>query len=81
MRVGEANEVKGSLDLALAWGYIADDAPARAKLRRLLALIWGLTNSQRLVLPRAPAASGSIIAVTDVTVTASSPTLRCLRTR
>ncbi|MDQ3299443.1 MAG: four helix bundle protein [Myxococcota bacterium] len=48
---GEANEVKGSLDLALAWRYIADDAPARAKLRRLLALIWGLTNSQRLVVP------------------------------
>ena len=46
---GEANEVKGSLDLALAWGYIRDDAAARDKLRRLLALCWGLTNSQRLV--------------------------------
>ena len=41
---GEANEVKGSLDLALAWGYITDDAAARAKLRRLLALCWGLTH-------------------------------------
>jgi four helix bundle protein len=48
---GEANEVKGSLDLALAWGYIADDAAARVKLCRLLALCWGLTNSQRLVVP------------------------------
>jgi len=46
---GEANEVKGSLDLALAWGYIADDSAVREKLRRLLALCWGLTKSQRLV--------------------------------
>ena len=48
---GEANEVKGSLDLALAWGYIADDSRARDKLRRLLALCWGLTKSERLVVP------------------------------
>ena len=41
---GEANEMKGSLDVALAWGYITDDSAARAKLRRLLALCWGLTN-------------------------------------
>ena len=41
---GEANEMKGSLDVALAWGYIADDTAARIKLRRLLALCWGLTN-------------------------------------
>ncbi len=44
---GEANEVKGSLDLALAWGYIRDDSAARAKLRRLLALCWGLTNGAK----------------------------------
>ena len=44
---GEANEVKGSLDLALAWGHVADDAAARAKLRRLLALMWGLTNGKQ----------------------------------
>ena len=44
---GEANEVKGSLDLALAWGHIADDTAARAKLRRLLALMWGLTHGKR----------------------------------
>ena len=48
---GEANEVKGSLDLALAWGYVVDDSRARDKLRRLLAMCWGLTNSQRLVVP------------------------------
>ncbi|MBA3392301.1 MAG: four helix bundle protein [Deltaproteobacteria bacterium] len=61
---GEANEVKGSLDLALAWGYIADDSPARATLRRLLAMLWGLTNSQRLVVapsrkPRTARSSGA----------------------
>jgi four helix bundle protein len=52
---GEANEVKGSLELALAWGYIADDGrgdAARAKLRRLLALCWGLTRGKQT--PRAP---------------------------
>ena len=42
---GEANEVKASLDLALAWGYIADDSAARPKLQRLLALCWGLTRT------------------------------------
>jgi four helix bundle protein len=40
---GEANEVRGSLDLALAWGYIRDDSAARKPLNRLLALCWGLT--------------------------------------
>jgi four helix bundle protein len=47
---GEANEVKGSLDLALAWGYIPDDAraaAAHAKLRRLLAMCWGLTRGKQ----------------------------------
>lgn len=44
---GEANEVKASLDLAHAWGYITDDTAARAKLRRLLALCWGLTHVKR----------------------------------
>ena len=41
---GEANEVAASLDLALAWGYIADDRAARPKLKRLLAMCWGLTR-------------------------------------
>jgi len=36
--------VKGSLDLALAWGYIDDDSAARVNLHRLLALCWGLTR-------------------------------------
>lgn len=61
---GEANEVKGSLDLALAWGYIGDDSAARDKLRRLLALCWGLTNSQRFVVAKPPSrrpAGGGVI--------------------
>ncbi|MBA2540456.1 MAG: four helix bundle protein [Deltaproteobacteria bacterium] len=41
---GEAHEVQGSLDLAKAWGYVADDSAVRAKLARLLALCWGLTK-------------------------------------
>jgi four helix bundle protein len=49
---GEANEVKDSLDIARAWGYVADDSAARAKLRRLLALCWGLTNTKRSPTPR-----------------------------
>jgi four helix bundle protein len=40
----EANEVKGSLDLAKAWGYVVDDSAAREKLTRLLRLCWGLTK-------------------------------------
>ena len=47
---GEANEVKASLDLAIAWGHLGDDNPqaiaARAKLGRLLALCWGLTRGK-----------------------------------
>jgi len=50
---GEANEMKGSLDVALAWGYISDDSAARAKLRRLLALCWGLTNGPHRIEKRA----------------------------
>jgi len=41
---GEAQEVQGSLDLALCWGYTIDDAAARTKLQRLLELCWGLTR-------------------------------------
>ena len=51
---GEANEVKASLDLALAWGYVADDSAARPKLRRLLALCWGLTHGPGVAAPAAP---------------------------
>jgi hypothetical protein len=45
---GEANEVRGSLELALAWGYVADDEhPTAAQLRRLLALCWDLTRGKQ----------------------------------
>ena len=41
---GEAREMLGCLDCALAWGYAPDDSVARATLDRLLALCWGLTH-------------------------------------
>jgi four helix bundle protein len=46
---GEASEVRGSLELAAAWGYVSDEASAvaHAKLRRLLALCWGLTRGKQ----------------------------------
>ena len=43
---GEAREVLGALDVAAAWGWKIDDANARAKLDRLLALCWGLTHGR-----------------------------------
>ncbi len=45
---GEANEVKGSLDVAKAWGHIRDDSTAREKLMRLHALLWGPTHSKSI---------------------------------
>jgi four helix bundle protein len=44
---GEAREVLGCLDCAQAWGWIANDASARATCERLLRLCWGLTHSKR----------------------------------
>ena len=41
---GEAREMLGCLDCALAWGYAMDDGAARRTLDRLLALCWGLTH-------------------------------------
>ena len=46
---GEAREVLGALDCAAAWGYVADASQARAKLDRLLGLLWGLTRAQKRV--------------------------------
>ncbi|HUJ58770.1 MAG TPA: four helix bundle protein [Kofleriaceae bacterium] len=40
---GSANEVRACLDVAEAWGWIADPKPLRAMVNRLLALLWGLT--------------------------------------
>ena len=44
---GEAREVGGALDCAIAWGYVVDATNARAKLDRLLGLCWGLTHARR----------------------------------
>lgn len=44
---GEAREVVGCLDCAMAWGYISDAAAIRVKLDRLLGLCWGLTHARR----------------------------------
>jgi four helix bundle protein len=41
---GEARELLGCLDCALAWGWTVDDEGARQTLDRLLALCWGLTH-------------------------------------
>ena len=41
---GEAREMLGCLDCALAWGYAIDDSAARETLDRLLALCWGLSR-------------------------------------
>jgi four helix bundle protein len=41
---GSANEVKGALAVAQAWGLLADPSRARAILDRLLALLWRLTH-------------------------------------
>ena len=40
---GEASEVRGSLDLAEAWGWVLPDREVSKRLDRLLALLWGLT--------------------------------------
>ena len=41
---GSANEVKGGLQTAIAWGWIEDASEALGKLDRLLALLWRLTH-------------------------------------
>jgi four helix bundle protein len=41
---GEAREMLGCLDCALAWGWATDDTEVRRELDRLLALCWGLIH-------------------------------------
>ncbi len=41
---GSANEVKGALAVAEAWGWLDEAARARQILDRLLALLWRLTH-------------------------------------
>ena len=40
-------EVKSGLDVADAWGWVADSAAPRRVLDRLLALLWRLTRGPR----------------------------------
>jgi len=47
MAHGSAGEIRGALDLADAWGWQIDSAPARALLDRELGLLWGLTRRER----------------------------------
>ncbi len=44
---GSANEVKAALDVAEAWGYVADTSAPRRTLDRLLAILWRLTHPRR----------------------------------
>lgn len=41
---GSANEVKGALETAIAWGWIQDASEPLGHLDRLLALLWRLTH-------------------------------------
>ena len=47
MAHGSASEIRGALDVADAWGWKVDSAPARAILDRLLGLLYGLTRERR----------------------------------
>ena len=41
---GSAGEIRGALEVAEAWGWQIDSAPALALLDRELRLLWGLTR-------------------------------------
>ena len=45
---GSANEVKGALETAIAWGWIEDASEPLRHLDRLLALLWRLTHPRPL---------------------------------
>ena len=45
---GSANEVRATLDVAAAWGWIDEALPQRKILDRLLALLWRLTNGRSI---------------------------------
>ncbi len=46
MAHGSANEVRGQLDVADAWGWQIDAAEARRLLDREIGLLWGLTHPE-----------------------------------
>jgi len=45
---GSANEVKASLDVAEAWGWVCDTEAPRRILDRQLALLWRLTHGRMI---------------------------------
>jgi four helix bundle protein len=47
MAHGSAGEIRGALDLAVAWGWQVESTEARALLDRELALLFGLTRHSR----------------------------------
>jgi four helix bundle protein len=47
MAHGSAGEIRGALDLAVAWGWQVDSTQARSLLDRELGLLFGLTRHSR----------------------------------
>jgi four helix bundle protein len=47
MAHGSANEIRGALDVADAWGWQIHSEQARALLDREIGLLWGLTRGRR----------------------------------
>ena len=47
MAHGSANEIRGALDLADAWGWHVESSQARLLLDREMSLLWGLTRRSR----------------------------------
>jgi len=45
---GSANEVRATLDVAMAWGWLDGAEPQRHILDRLLALLWRLTHGRSI---------------------------------
>ena len=45
---GSASEVRGSVELALGWGWINEAPEVLALVDRLMGLIWGLTHRRRV---------------------------------
>ena len=44
---GSANEVRACLDAAVCWGWPLDDTEARAHLKRVQGMLWGLVHGPK----------------------------------
>lgn len=46
---GSASETRSALQVAAAWGYVAEDGAARvdARLDRILGMLWGIVHPRR----------------------------------